>query len=157
MKIYKEISLEDFAPWSGAVNTMDTLRQLEDVTDRAIFDTLEDLLENDGMEYSDTEINDFLWFEIDTIAEWLGYEDWEQLERAANGESIEEIELTFSVGDVVNYNGEKCIIIEVDENDKDLPYFIKNNSIDEAQKINWDFEWCSVEELEAWEDEDEDE
>ena len=29
---------------------------------------------------TDTEINDFFWFERDTIAEWLGYEDWEDLE-----------------------------------------------------------------------------
>ena len=36
-------------------------------------------LENNEMP-SETDINDFFWFETDTIAEWLGYEDWEKLE-----------------------------------------------------------------------------
>lgn len=153
MRIYKDISLEDFEAWSGAVDTMDTLKDLETNANIDVWDILETCIDEFDEGMDETEVNDFLWFEIDTIAEWLGYENWEQLERAANGESIEEIELAFSVGDVVNYNGEKCIIIEVDENDKDLPYFVKNNSTDEAQKINWDFQWCSIEELEAWEDE----
>lgn len=41
----------------------------------------------DGM--SETELNDLLWFEDDTIAEWLGFEDWEALERLNNGEEEE--------------------------------------------------------------------
>jgi hypothetical protein len=34
-----------------------------------------------GGECSDTELNDFFWFERDTIAEWLGYEDYDELIR----------------------------------------------------------------------------
>ena len=41
----------------------------------------------DGL--SATELNDLLWFEDDTIAEWLGFEDWEALERFNNGEEEE--------------------------------------------------------------------
>ena len=28
---------------------------------------------------SDTELNDFIWFEDDTIAEWLGYNDFDEI------------------------------------------------------------------------------
>ena len=30
-------------------------------------------------EMEDVELNDFFWFERDTIAEWLGYEDYDEL------------------------------------------------------------------------------
>lgn len=93
MRIYKEISLDDFNPWSGAVDTMDTLWRLKEETGDDVFTMLEFIIEEDypdGM--SETSLNDILWFENDTIAEWLGYEDWEQLERVANGEDEEEEE-----------------------------------------------------------------
>ena len=32
-----------------------------------------------GGEIEDTELNDFFWFERDLIAEWLGYEDYDEL------------------------------------------------------------------------------
>lgn len=80
MKIYRECSLTDFEPWSGAKETFKTLtyEQLEQ---------LEPILEAlfpDGA--SETEINDLFWFEEDYIAELLGFEDWEALERFNNGE-----------------------------------------------------------------------
>ena len=28
---------------------------------------------------TDTELNDFMWFEDDTIAEWLGYNDFDEI------------------------------------------------------------------------------
>ena len=43
-----------------------------------------------GEGWSDTAINDFLWFETDTIAEWLGYEDWDDLCRKHAGEEEDE-------------------------------------------------------------------
>lgn len=73
MKIYTEDSLRNFDFWSGA---RDTVKYLTDEE----LDTIESILEDsypDGM--SDTEINDFFWFEDDTIAEWLGYEDFEEI------------------------------------------------------------------------------
>ena len=63
-----------FEFWSGAENTVNMLSDEE-------FETVMNILEDaypDGM--TDTELNDFFWFEDDTIAEWLGYEDWEALE-----------------------------------------------------------------------------
>lgn len=79
MKIYAETSLSNFEFWSGAKDTVKHLTEDE-------LDTIEAILEDsypDGM--SDTEINDFFWFEEDTIAKWLGYSSFEELvdDRAA--------------------------------------------------------------------------
>jgi hypothetical protein len=73
MKIYSETSLKDFEFWSGAAETAKYLTDEE-------FDTIESMLEDcnpDGM--SETEVNDFFWFEEDIIAEWLGYSSFEKL------------------------------------------------------------------------------
>jgi hypothetical protein len=81
MKIYKEVNYSEFEFWSGAIDTvkMLTLSELEKV-----WEELENCwLENNEMP-SETDINDFFWFEKDTIAEWLGYEDWEKLEEERN-------------------------------------------------------------------------
>lgn len=72
MKIIREQSLQDFEFWSGAkVN-----RNL--ITDKEL-DELEDVLEElypDGIE--ETDLNDIFWFDDDFIAEYLGYENFEQ-------------------------------------------------------------------------------
>lgn len=78
MKIITEVWLEHFDAWSGAKDTLEVLTT-EQI--RTIEGMLEDLYP-DGM--TDTELNDFLWFENDTIAEWLGFEDWEELEKENN-------------------------------------------------------------------------
>lgn len=74
MKIYKEQSLKDFEFWSGAIDTVEHLTDLD-------FDNIEFALEElypDGMD--ETEINDLFWFEEDFIAEILGYSEWDELE-----------------------------------------------------------------------------
>lgn len=87
MKIYEEKSLEDFQFWSGAKYTAEILTPEQ-------FFALESMFENDlfinGVE--DTNLNDIFWFERDAIAEWLGFSDWEALERHNNGEEEEEEE-----------------------------------------------------------------
>ena len=73
MKIYSETSLENFEAWSGAVDTLDRVREAGKC------DELESILEDlypDGM--SETEINDLLWFEPETVYEWLGIEEEEE-------------------------------------------------------------------------------
>lgn len=73
MKIYEEKSLRNFEFWSGAKDTVKYLTDDE-------LDTIESILEDaypEGME--DTEINDFFWFDDDTIADWLGYNDFEEI------------------------------------------------------------------------------
>ena len=86
MKITKEMSLRNFEGWSGAVDTLNTLTDDQK-------DALEAILEElnpDGMD--EGSLNDFLWFENDTIAEWLGFEDWDDLEREDSEEDDEEDE-----------------------------------------------------------------
>ena len=69
-------SLLNFDFWGGAIYTVThmTSEQLEQV---------EDFLEIDceGEYYTETEINDLFWFEPDLIAEWLGFESFEDLEK----------------------------------------------------------------------------
>ena len=84
MKIYTERSLKDFEFWSGA---RDRAKYLTDDQ----FDTIEAILEDaypDGM--TDTEINDFFWFEEDTIADWLGYNSFEELMEESDSEDDDE-------------------------------------------------------------------
>jgi DNA repair exonuclease SbcCD ATPase subunit len=67
MKIVTEISLENFEAWSGAINTLDRIRNAGKC------DALEAELEMqypDGM--TDTELNDLLWFDSDWCYEACG-------------------------------------------------------------------------------------
>lgn len=85
MKYTVESSLRYFPAWSGGKSTLDLLIERGDV------DTVESMIEDAfyGQEVSDDDINDFLWFDSDTIAEWLGYEDWEAY---VEGWSVEDLE-----------------------------------------------------------------
>ena len=73
MKIIKELTLDNFVPWSGAVETLtrikdeDKLEQLESI--------LEDLYP-DGI--GEPDLNDLLWFDDEQIFEWLGIEAEEE-------------------------------------------------------------------------------
>ena len=96
MKIYKEESLSNFEWWSGAVATADRIWE-ERGTEG--WNELEAILEDaypDGMD--ETELNDLLWFEPETIFEWLGIGNEED-----EDEGEEETELTndyvINVGD----------------------------------------------------------
>jgi hypothetical protein len=80
LKIYRESDLTDFEFWSGA---RDTVKYLTDDEIRQICQTLEDIYP-DGC--TETEINDFFWFEDDTIAEWLGYNSFEEIMERDNEE-----------------------------------------------------------------------
>ena len=74
MKIYRELDLKDFEFWAGARDIANILTDEE-------FDRIEQMIAEtlDGDLVSETEINDFFWFEGDTIAEWLGYDDEDAL------------------------------------------------------------------------------
>ena len=92
MKIYSEISLENFEAWSGGRYTLDVL------VEKGLCDQLESIIDDMEPEegWSDTELNDLLWFERDSIADWLGFSDWDDLENGSEEEeeetSIEEAE-----------------------------------------------------------------
>lgn len=69
MKIFKEESLRYFDFWSGAKENAKELSGEQ-------LDNLETILEDaypDGID--ETALNDMMWFEFDTIKEWLGIED----------------------------------------------------------------------------------
>ena len=68
MKYYVEESLRNFNFWSGGKDTADSL-SCEQI------DKIEEMMEEcePAEGWSDTDINDFFWFETETIAEWLGY------------------------------------------------------------------------------------
>lgn len=80
MKIYTEKSLNEFDFWSGAKDTVKYLTEDE-------INQIENILAEcfpDGMD--ETDINDFFWFEDDTIAEWLGYSSFEEIMNRGNDE-----------------------------------------------------------------------
>lgn len=74
MRVYKEVSGYEFEFWSGAKDRANYLTYDEI---EKVFSILEEIYP-EGM--SETEVNDFFWFEEDTIAEWLGYNSFEEIE-----------------------------------------------------------------------------
>lgn len=85
MKYYVEESLSNFQFWSGGKDRAELLSAEQ-------LDTVEQMLEEiepaDG--WSDTAINDFFWFDFDTICEWLGYADEEHLEKDITQSEVQE-------------------------------------------------------------------
>lgn len=73
MKIYKEVDAYSFEFWSGA---KDTVKYLTTDEIEQIFSMLE-IEYPDGMD--ETAVNDFFWFEDETIANWLGYDSFDEL------------------------------------------------------------------------------
>ena len=74
MKIYSEISLENFEAWSGAKSTLERIRK------HNLCDNLEAELEElypDGM--TETELNDLLWFEGNAVYEMVGLKTGDEL------------------------------------------------------------------------------
>lgn len=86
MKIYSDISLESFGAWSGAVNTLDRIRNAGKC------DVLEAILDEvypDGL--SETALNDILWFEPDWCYEMCGIRSESEI-REELKEAKEELE-----------------------------------------------------------------
>lgn len=139
MTITKEIRLRDFEAWSRAVDTMETLENLQAVETegRDIFYTLENIFEEqyyDGL--SEASLNDILWFETDFIAECLGYSDWETLERKVNGEEYERI---YENGTTVICNCKHWVVSDFDSDDN--TYLLIN---DEGNKL-----WRTIDEFDV--------
>ena len=103
MEYKVETSLYDFPAWLGGRDTLDTL------IDRGDCQEVEDLIETVFLEQdaTDEDINDFLWFERDTIAEHLGYTDWESYEDGKEDDEFLDVNGTpIQVGDTVVWNDE---------------------------------------------------
>lgn len=84
MEYKVESSLERFEAWSGGKDTLDVLIKKGDC------EQLESIMEDMWSEKipTETDINDFLWFERDTIAEWLGYRDWDAYEEGVSESDV---------------------------------------------------------------------
>ena len=101
MKIYTEQSLADFKFWSGAETTAQRIWEEQGSEG---FDQLEAILEDLYPGGSDeTDLNDLLWFDADTVYEWLGIDDEEEEDEEDDDDEEEETEPTndyvINVGD----------------------------------------------------------
>ena len=75
MKIYRELDLTRFEPWSGAVDTYNTIYNADKLEE------LECLLEElypEGID--ETQLNDLLWFDSKWLYETLGISEEDEKE-----------------------------------------------------------------------------
>lgn len=101
--LYKEMSIYDFEPWGGAVNTYRRLERNNKLNDLEW--SLSEIFGRDDIE--ETELNDLLWFEPDTVYEMVGLETESEIEDRI--EEIEsEIEYITECMDVFDEELEKC-------------------------------------------------
>lgn len=76
MTITYELDLNSFQAWSGAKDTLDRIQR------EGKCEELENMLEElypDGM--TETELNDLLWFDSESVYDWLGIRSEEQIEK----------------------------------------------------------------------------
>ena len=109
MTITYELDLNSFEAWSGAKETLERIQREGKCTE------LENILEElypDGM--TETELNDLLWFEPETVYEWLGIRSEGQIENEieeAEAELEDKIsDLEFDLDDDLTEEERKDII-----------------------------------------------
>ena len=109
MTITYELNLKSFKAWSGAVDTLERIQR------EGKCEELENVLEElypDGM--TETELNDLLWFDSESVYEWLGIRSEGQIEKEIE-EAEEELEeklsdLEFDLDDDLTEEERKDII-----------------------------------------------
>ena len=137
-----ERNLEDFNAWAGGKATLDVL------IEKGVCEEVEDFIEQCFSHPTDTDINDFLWFERGQIAEHLGYEDWEAFEnREEIYKDINGVEL--AVSDEVHWHDEAGY----DEDGSMITFIIVDESYDGYFNIAYEDEdnperWAYYTELE---------
>lgn len=109
MTITYELDLNSFQAWSGAVDTLERIQREGKCAE------LENVLEElypDGM--TETELNDLLWFDSESVYEWLGIRSEEQIEKEieeAEAELEEKLsDLEFDLDDDLTEEERKDII-----------------------------------------------
>ena len=109
MTITYELDLNSFEAWSGAKETLERIQREGKCAE------LENVLEElypDGM--TETELNDLLWFEPETVYEWLGIRSEEQIKKEieeAEAELEDKIsDLEFDLDDDLTEEERKDII-----------------------------------------------
>lgn len=143
MKYYIENSLSNFHFWSGAE---DRAAVLTDDQFEVVEQNMEECEPEGG--WSDTAINDFFWFEFDTIAQWLGYRDEEYLREDVSDDDISDADDWFEkiddANELVALAGldAKEYVME-DENGYDVPDELDEELVnDDAQ--DW---WNNLEDI----------
>ena len=109
MTITYELDLNRFEAWSGAKDTLERIQREGKCAE------LENVLEElypDGM--TETELNDLLWFDSESVYEWLGIRSEAQIEKEIE-EAEEELEgklsdLEFDLDDDLTEEERKDII-----------------------------------------------
>ena len=109
MTITYELDLNNFQAWSGAKDTLERIQREGKCAE------LENVLEElypDGM--TETELNDLLWFDSETVYEWLGIRSEAQIEKEieeAESELEEKLsDLEFDLDDDLTEEERKDII-----------------------------------------------
>ena len=109
MTITYELDLNSFQAWSGAKDTLDRIQREGKCAE------LENILEElypDGM--TETELNDLLWFDSESVYEWIGIRSEEQIEKEieeAEAELEEKLsDLEFDLDDDLTEEERKDII-----------------------------------------------
>ena len=142
MRVYYELDLRNFEPWSGAKYTFETLTYGQ-------IDQLQFMIEEAwGDEVDETTLNDFLWFETDTIAEWLGFKSWEELEHYNNGEEHYEEIATKEVRDADGYKTEYTMYHNVWEDT--YIFMFGDRDVTEPDDDYADYECETLKEAEEW-------
>lgn len=97
MTITYELDLNSFQAWSGAKDTLDRIQREGKCAE------LENILEElypDGM--TETELNDLLWFDSESVYEWLGIRTEEQIEKEIKEAEEELAEVQSNLEDVLD-------------------------------------------------------
>ena len=109
MTITYELDLNNFEAWSGAKETLERIQREGKCAE------LENVLEElypDGM--TETELNDLLWFDSESVYEWLGIRSEAQIEKEieeAEAELEEKLsDLEFDLDDDLTEEERKDII-----------------------------------------------
>ena len=155
MEYRVECDLDQFNAWSGGKDTLETLIEKGDCDD------VQQLIEDTFLDEvpTETEINDFLWFERDFIAQHLGYDDWDAYEYGEDDEDEDDEEefldtngTPIQVGDKVRWDDEAG----VDEDGSDIIFTVVVDNGDGYFNIAYEGEknperWAYCGELEVLE------
>jgi len=134
MTIKSDISLENFGAWSGGKSTLD--RIINEGKCGELESMLEDLYP-DGM--TDTELNDLLWFDSDTVFEWLGIRTYDQIK-----EELEEKKAELE--DLQSDYEYDCETIREQEEEYGTPENLINKEMEDIYTANYE---TDIEELKA--------
>jgi len=142
MEYKVECDLDQFDAWSGGKDTLDTL------IEKGVCDEVQFFIEEVFCDEipTETEINDFLWFERDAIAMHLGYKNWDEFEYGYEDRYGQKI----SIGDEVQWEDEAGY----DENGDPITFTIVDESGDGYFNLSYGDEdknperWAYCDELE---------